>query len=68
MIAEIEEKRFCPATGKVMFSRRAAGESLRWFKGHRVYRKRKSRPMRAYKCEFCGAYHLTHQKYKITYK
>ena len=68
MIAETNEKQFCPETGKVMFSKRAAQESLHWFRGHRCYRKSKNRPMRAYKCEFCGAYHLTHQKFKRSYK
>ena len=64
MTEETETKRFCPTTGKTCYSRRTAGDTLHWFKSHRVYKKSKNRPMRAYICEFCGCYHLTHYKFK----
>ena len=60
----MKEKKICAECGKVCLSRREAGESLRWFKSHKVYKKKKDRPMSLYKCKYCGEYHLTHYKNK----
>ena len=58
----MKERRICEDCGKVCFSRREAGESLKWFRGHKVYKKKKDRPMSMYKCKYCGEYHLSHYK------
>ena len=55
----------CEQSGKVCYSQKDAGDLIRHFKNTRR-RKRsdtgKHIPQRSYKCEFCGAYHLTHYK------
>ena len=56
------EQKICPATGKVCYSQKEAGNVIRRLKRHRVGHKNKTIPMRHYYCQECGTYHLTHWK------
>lgn len=68
-----DEKRLCPETGKVCYSQKEANTVKNRFKrhvykgNHRSYRMNTGAngkiPVRSYRCEFCGSWHLTSQKY-----
>ena len=51
------EKRRCPATGKICYSRREAGSILNYPKRNKFGR---NIPKRSFYCEECGTWHLTH--------
>lgn len=56
-----DNKRICPASGKVCYSRAEAGAVMRTCKRYGG-RFRKQIPKRAYVCPDCGCCHLTHWK------
>lgn len=58
-------REICPATGKQMYSRKDAGDTVRSAKKNG---RNKRVPMRVYYCKACGAYHLTHYKTGFKHK
>lgn len=54
-----EDKKICKETGKVCYTIREAKQTISLFKCHWI-KKNKKIPVRYYKCEYCGFYHLTH--------
>lgn len=54
----------CQQTGKTCFSKKEANETIAYFKtNHFKWSHRgKNIPQRAYYCNYCGTYHLTHLK------
>lgn len=55
---------YCEVTGKKCYSKRDAGDTIRFFKNNRVRwnNRGKNIPMRSYYCKYCSNYHLTHHK------
>ena len=52
-------KEYCPETGKICYSQKAAGDIIRNAKTARGI-KAKQIPQRSYRCQFCGSWHVTH--------
>lgn len=63
------EREYCPVTYKVCYlSVREANECVNKLKHSRHTKKGKVIPKRVFKCQFCGAFHLTHYKSSKTCK
>mgnify|MGYP003291405048 CR=1 FL=1 len=63
LIGDYGQERICRATGKIMLSKREAGNQLNNLKGHRTSShigRGTNKPKRSYFCKDCGAYHVTH--------
>lgn len=58
----MEEKQYCPVTGKACFSRRAASDLIRRMKQARRGNRPKTIPQRSYLCQYCRSWHLTHYR------
>lgn len=65
-----KEKLICIKTGKVCFSKKDAGDTIRRLSERRRNRtgRKKIVPKRSYYCKFCGTYHLTHNKFFLPNK
>lgn len=55
-------KQICKESGKYCYSKKEAGNMIRYFKKHRNFNK--NIPKRSYFCNYCGTFHLTHLKKK----
>lgn len=60
MNSQTADMTVCWKTGKVCYSYREAHFQLNSWKRRRGKGRRKHIPKRAYRCEWCGLYHLTH--------
>lgn len=63
LIGDYGQNNICFKTGKQMLSKREAGEKINALKKHNTYNrlgKGNDKPKRAYYCESCGSYHVTH--------
>ena len=63
-----DEKQYCPVTSKVCFSQKEANVLIRKIKRARNSHRPKSIPQRSYRCQYCGAWHLTHLRSHETCK
>lgn len=62
-IGDFGQTKVCSATGKIMLTKREAGEQLSSLKGHRTTShigRGTNKPKRSYYCDCCGYYHVTH--------
>ncbi|MBR6081219.1 MAG: hypothetical protein IKP60_13840 [Treponema sp.] len=57
-----KEKERCAQTGKICYTRAECGCLINDARNHAAFRKQM--PKRAYRCQFCGTWHLTHYKIK----
>ena len=63
LIGDYGQKKICQRSGKVMLTKREAGSQLNSLKGHRTSShigRGTNKPKRAYFCDYCGMYHVTH--------
>lgn len=63
IIGDFGQSNICRATGKIMLTKREAGEQLGATRGHRTTShigRGTNKPKRSYYCNCCGYYHLTH--------
>lgn len=69
MYSKNENKTICQKTMKTCFSKKEAGNCIRRFKTRRrkTFNRQKQIPMTSYFCEYCGTYHLTHNR-KFLYR
>ena len=56
------DREICWKTGKVCFTQREAGFTIRSFKNHKT-KKNKQMPVRYYYCKYCHYFHLTHYRH-----
>ena len=62
-----DEKRICYQSGKRCYETQSEAEQIiKYFRNNHYtwVRRKKTIPTRAYRCQFCGEWHLTHYKGK----
>lgn len=64
----MEEREYCEVTGKVCYSEKSANSIVNAARRSRRRQKTQFIPQRSYRCQFCGAYHLTHYRKEKTSK
>lgn len=53
-------REYCEVTHKICYSQKEANNIIASVKHWKRCRKPKQIPKRAYRCKYCGCYHLTH--------